>query len=89
MMLKLSVALMNAIFYKSKMALIAMVFLVPLIISFTLLMMTLTDGISASKKEQQGLQYILTVSRLYQNLPQHRGMTNAYRNGNLALESRK
>lgn len=87
-MLKLSVALMNAISYKSKMALIAMVFLVPLIISFTLLMMTLTDGISASKKEQQGLQYILTVSRLYQNLPQHRGMTNAYRNGNLALESR-
>lgn len=87
-MLKLSVALMNAISYKSKMALIAMVFLVPLIISFTLLMMTLTEGITASKKEQQGFQYILTVSRLYQNLPQHRGMTNAYRNGNLALESR-
>lgn len=87
-MLKPSIALMNAISYKSKMALIAMVFLVPLIISFTLLMMTLTDGITVSKKEQQGLQYILTVSRLYQNLPQHRGMTNAYRNGNLAIENR-
>lgn len=47
----------------------------------SLLSSQLGMGISVAEKEMRGLEYIKTVRQLYQHLPQHRGMTNAYLNG--------
>jgi methyl-accepting chemotaxis protein len=73
--------LMNQLTYPKKMLLISAVFLVPIIALITLVLSQLSLGISAAEKESRGLEYIKTVRQLYQHLPQHRGITNAYLNG--------
>ncbi|MCX4187704.1 methyl-accepting chemotaxis protein [Methylophaga sp. OBS4] len=86
--MSLAVSLMNKLSYPKKMAVIAVIFLVPLTITFLLLVGSLSTGITAGKQEQKGLRYINEVRQLYQHLPQHRGMTNTYRNGNTTFESK-
>lgn len=81
-------SLMNKLTFPKKMALIAAVFLIPIIIASSLLLSELSSGISETEREQQGLLYISTVRQLYQNLPQHRGMTNAYLNGNISFKAK-
>jgi methyl-accepting chemotaxis protein len=73
--------LMNQLTYSKKMLLISALFLVPIIKLITLVLSELSLGISAAEKEARGLEYIKTVRQLYQHLPQHRGITNAYLNG--------
>lgn len=81
-------SLMNKLILPKKMALIAVVFMIPIVIASYLLLSELRTDINASKKEQQGLLYISHVRQLYQHLPQHRGMTNAYRNGNISFKTK-
>ncbi|RKZ85209.1 MAG: methyl-accepting chemotaxis protein, partial [Gammaproteobacteria bacterium] len=81
-------SLMNKLTFPKKMALIAAVFLIPIIIASSLLLSELSSGISETEREQQGLLYISTVRQLYQNLAQHRGMTNAYLNGNISFKAK-
>ena len=38
--------------------------------------------------EQSGLEYITAVRKIMQDMPQHRGMSNAYLNGNAKLKKR-
>lgn len=86
--MKTGIELMNRLTYPKKMLLISAVFLVPIIMLITLLFMGLGAGISAAEKEARGLEYIKTVRQLYQDLPQHRGMTNAYLNGESSYKSK-
>ena len=86
--MKTGIELMNRLTYPKKMLLISAVFLVPIIMLITLLFMELGAGISAAEKEARGLEYIKTVRQLYQDLPQHRGMTNAYLNGESSYKSK-
>jgi len=76
-----AIQLMNKLSYPKKMLLISIVFLVPIILLISLLMNHLGAGIASAEKEMRGLEYIKTVRQLYQHMPQHRGMTNAYLNG--------
>jgi len=76
-----AIQLMNKLSYPKKMLLISIVFLVPIILLISLLLNQLGAGIASSEKEMRGLEYIKTVRQLYQHMPQHRGMTNAYLNG--------
>ncbi len=86
--MKTGIELMNRLTYPKKMLLISAVFLVPIIMLISLLLVELGTGISAAEKEVRGLEYIKTVRQLYQNLPQHRGMTNAYLNGESSYKSK-
>ncbi len=46
------------------------------------------EAIGLAEQEISGLKYLEPLRRILQDLPQHRGMTNAYLNGNSALKSR-
>ena len=76
-----AIQLMNKLSYPKKMLLISVVFLIPIILLISLLLNQLGTGIASAEKEMRGLEYIKTVRQLYQHMPQHRGMTNAYLNG--------
>ena len=46
------------------------------------------DDIRAAETELDGLEYLAAARAVMQNLPQHRGMSNAYHNGNSEIKSR-
>jgi len=79
---------MNNLSYPKKMGLISAVFIIPLLFISYLLFTELSTGIDATTNQRDGLQYITKLRQLYQNLPQHRGMTNAYLNGKPSLKSK-
>ena len=54
----------------------------------TSLFMEHSDGIRATETELQGLEYISAARNVMQNMPQHRGMTNAYLNGNSEIKTK-
>jgi len=83
-----AISLMNKLTYTKKMLLISIVFLIPIILLISLLFKQLGAGISNAEAEMRGLEYIKTVRQLYQHLPQHRGMTNAYLNGSREFKSK-
>jgi len=83
-----AIQLMNKLSYPKKMLLISIVFLVPIILLINLLFNQLGAGIATAEKEMRGLEYIKTVRQLYQHMPQHRGMTNAYLNGASSFRSK-
>jgi len=80
--------LMNKLTYPKKMLMISAVFLLPIIILILLALNHLGLGISVAEKEARGLEYIKTVRQLYQHIPQHRGITNAYLNGASDFENK-
>ncbi len=63
------------------MVLVSILFLVPLAIVSTLLKAELDAKVEVTAKELRGLEYVQAVRQLYQHVPQHRGMVNAFRNG--------
>jgi methyl-accepting chemotaxis protein len=81
-------ALMNQMSCSKKMLLISIAFLVPLMITFYLLIVGQLAALDVAKKEQTGLQYIVPLRQLIQHFPEHRGMTNAYLSGNAAFKSK-
>lgn len=86
--MSLATSLMNTLSYPKKMLLIALVFLIPLTLTFIILFNQMNRGITATETELQGLHFISKVRLLYQNIPQHRGMTNAYLNGDQSFEDK-
>ncbi len=81
-------ALMNQLSCSKKMLFISVAFLVPLMITFYLLIVGQLAALDVAKKEQTGLQYIVPLRQLIQHFPEHRGMTNAYLSGNAAFKSK-
>jgi methyl-accepting chemotaxis protein len=81
-------SLMNALSYPKKMVLITVVFMVPILIGGYLIIAESSQGITITKNEKAALEYIKTLRQLYQDFPQHRGMTNAFRNGKQSFEKK-
>jgi len=81
-------ALMNQLSCSKKMLLISIAFLVPLMITFYLLIVGQLAALDVAKKEQTGLRYIVPLRQLIQHFPEHRGMTNAYLSGNTSFKSK-
>ena len=68
-------------------AFIGVVFLMlSALIVYTLIQQS--DQIEFSKKEIVGVEYIRPIRQLLQYIPQHRGMTNAFLNGDASFESK-
>ncbi|NOQ93997.1 MAG: HAMP domain-containing protein [Methylophaga sp.] len=86
--MNVAIQLMNKLSYPKKMLLISIVFLVPIVLLITLLLSQLGSGIATAEKETRGLEFVKTVRQMYQHLPQHRGMTNAYLNGSSSFKSK-
>ncbi len=81
-------ALMNRLQCSHKMLVISLAFMIPLVITSTLLLNEQLAAIEVAKKEQSGLQYIVPLRQLVQHFPEHRGMTNAYLSGNSAFKGK-
>ncbi len=81
-------ALMNQMSCSKKMLMISVAFLVPLIITFYILIVGQLAALDVAKKEQTGLQYIVPLRQLIQHFPEHRGMTNTYLSGNAAFKNK-
>lgn len=86
--MSLATTLMNRLSYPKKMTLIALIFLIPLTVTFTILFNQMNRGITATETELNGLRFISNVRVLYQDIPQHRGMTNAYLNGDQGFKDK-
>jgi methyl-accepting chemotaxis protein len=86
--MNVSESLMNNLSYPKKMGLIAAVFVIPLLFVSYLLFTELNTGIDATTNQRDGLQYITELRQLYQDVPQHRGMTHAYLNGKASFKSK-
>jgi len=86
--MNVSESLMNNLSYPKKMGLISAVFIIPLLFISYLLFTELSTGIDATTNQRDGLQYITKLRQLYQDFPQHRGMTNAYLNGKSSFKSK-
>lgn len=81
-------ALMDSLKTAHKMVLISLVFLIPLAVSVAILVNERNTEIQSIGLERNGLQYIKAVRQLAQHVPEHRGMTNAYLNGNTAIKDK-
>ena len=46
------------------------------------------DNVDFSAKELLGAEYVIPIRQLLEFVPQHRGMTNAFLNGNESFESK-
>lgn len=75
-----SIKLMGRLNYPWKITLISLLFLVPLIAISVLLVSELNKEIDKTIKEQGGLEYIKGARQIYQHLPEHMGLMNAYLN---------
>ncbi len=77
----LTQSLMNSLSYPKKMALIGIVFLIPIFLATSFLIYKDNGVLNQAAQEIQGVTFIRAVRMLYQHLPEHRGMTNAYLHG--------
>lgn len=80
--------LMNQLKTAQKMALISLVFVTPVVIFVVILALQISQEVQTVKHEQEGLSYITSLRQLIQHVPEHRGMTNAYLNGNAAVRDK-
>lgn len=87
-LMKPAIALMLRLNYPQKMLWISIIFMVPLVAAAFLLIDGFNEDIELAVKEQHGLEYISALRHVYQSVPQHRGLTNAYLNGASELRSK-
>ncbi|MEE9524357.1 MAG: PAS domain S-box protein [Thermodesulfovibrionales bacterium] len=83
-----AIQLMNRLSYPKKMALVVLIFSVPLTIFLSMLISETKRGIDLAKKEILGVEYNKTVVRLVRDLQQHRGMVNAFLRGDVIFEDK-
>ncbi|AMK76208.1 MULTISPECIES: methyl-accepting chemotaxis protein [Methylomonas] len=76
-----AVALMNRLRYPAKFALLFTVVLIPMLfMAGTLIGQSRTET-NSLQQERYGLRYVAALSPVIEHIQQHRGMTNAFRNG--------
>ncbi len=80
-LLRPAAALMGRLSYSRKFGLIFVIFLVPLVGLSAMLIKNLDHSTTTLQQEHRGLEYIGAIRGLLEHIPQHRGMTNAYLNG--------
>lgn len=76
-----AILFLNHLKYIWKFLLISFFFVLPLVVATYFLVFGLNHDIKFTEKERQGIQYILPVRKLLQNIQQHRGMMSGYLNG--------
>jgi len=74
-------AAMGRLHYLHKFVLIFVIFLIPLGILSSILFRSITQDVQFLEQERRGVEYIGVLRPLLEKIPQHRGMTNAYLNG--------
>lgn len=84
----LSIRLMNRWNFRKKFILIGLIFLLSLLVSLGLLFNELHHQIIQLEQERQGIMYIQSIKQLINDLQQHRGMNNAFLNGDTSFASK-
>ncbi len=74
--------------YPVKFGSIFVLIFIPLVTLSFLLISSINDEIHLFEHEREGLSYIKVVRPLVENMPQHRGMTNAYLNGDSSFHAK-
>jgi len=74
--------------YAYKFGLIFVMFMVPLVAVSLLLGTQASQSIRSIEQKQEGIEYITLMRSLLESMPQHRGMTNAYLNGDNSFHDR-
>ena len=74
--------ILNKINLSKKFAIIIISLLFPIVILFTLVIMKGYESIHFAEKEIKGVEYVVPLRHLAQHIAEHRGMTNAFLNGN-------
>jgi PAS domain S-box-containing protein len=70
------------------MALVALIFFLPLAILLYLLISEINTGIDNANKEILGLEYNEIIGKLLQDVQKHRGMGNAFLNGDVSFRDK-
>ncbi len=81
-------ALMAYLRYLHKFALVFLLFLIPLGVLLTLFFTNMNKNIQFGEQELRGVEYIAAVRQILEHIPQHRGMTAAYLNGDGSFEAK-
>jgi methyl-accepting chemotaxis protein len=87
-LLKPAMVLMGRLRYLHKFGLIFALFLVPLVVLSSLVLSGINEDIRLDEQERRGVSYIAAARGLLEHVPQHRGMINAYLNGNDGLRDK-
>ncbi|RJQ53345.1 MAG: HAMP domain-containing protein [Nitrospiraceae bacterium] len=83
-----AVKLMDRLRYPRKMAVIAFVFSVPLLLFMYLLITEINADIHFAEKEKLGAKYNEAVMRFVRDVQQHRGMSNAFLTGDASFRAK-
>lgn len=80
--------LMGNIKYPAKFSLVSVLFLIPLVLTVVLYWGEVSRNIDLTREELEGIELIQLTEPLVVNIGQHRGLTNAFLNGNSGVESK-
>ena len=86
--LRPATALMGGLRYKYKFALILALFLIPLSLLGINFYININNDIQFLEQERRGVEYIGGLRQLLEHIPQHRGMTNAFLNGDTSFRDK-
>ena len=79
------VALLNRLRYPVKFLLVSIFMLVPMAIMGYLLIAEVGEKVESLEAEHIGLEYLTGIRPLIQHIPQHRGMSGAFLNGDVSF----
>ncbi len=87
-LLRPGVSLLNHLRYPAKFSLISVIFIAPLVALGLLLLSELNQRVQSLESERLGLEYIRAIRPLTEYIPQHRGMSGAFLNGDAGFRQR-
>ena len=71
-----------------KLGAVMLLFMLPILVLLTMLVIEENDGINFAKTEIQGLEYIVPLQSLLSDVAKHRGLNNNVRHGNESFEKK-
>lgn len=83
-----AIIFMNRLSYPVKFAVLNLIVIIPLVILTWSLITAINHDIHRLAHERSGLLYISKIRPLFEHIPQHRGMTNIYLNGDSAIQDK-
>ncbi len=87
-LLKPAEKFMNRLNFFKKFAIIFIIFLLPLLLSFTYLVVKLDREASIKTEQAKGIEYNAAVRVLVKGTQEHRGMSSSYLNGDTSFKAR-
>ena len=83
-----AIALMDRLRFQKKFMMIFAIIFLPLVALSWVTVSSFSEKVQTLKHERQGLLFIQTIRPLLEHMPQHRGMTNAYLEGETSFKSK-